>query len=88
MVRSNERMRVEIKPISSSRDQASTSKCDERDYDVPKSRLRATENYLVILEINKSRKQRHLQKFPNKVQQEGENRNMHLGGIEYFVYID
>jgi hypothetical protein len=43
---------------------------------------------LVILEINKSRKQRHLQQFPNEVQQEGENRNVQLGGVEYFVYID
>jgi hypothetical protein len=46
------------------------------------------ENCLVIREISKSRKQRLLHQFPNEVQQEGENRNVQLGGIEYFVCID
>jgi hypothetical protein len=45
------------------------------------------ENYLVILEIRKSRKQRHLQQFPNEVQQEGENRNSGALSI-LFLLID
>jgi len=46
------------------------------------------EYYLVILEIRKSCKQWHLQQFPHEIQQEGENRNMQLGRIEYFAYMN